>query len=93
MVTIYGARGTAEAMIARIREMHDRIISSTPAGKAYRANDPELLNWSLCPSVSARLTMAKNHPNSAGCKRHDGRTNDSGCARPGHRLRRGSTVA
>jgi aldose 1-epimerase len=36
MVTVYGARGTAEAMIARIRRMHDRIASSTPAGKAYR---------------------------------------------------------
>jgi uncharacterized protein (DUF2236 family) len=45
MVTIYGARGTAEAMIARIRRMHDRVAGSTPAGKAYRANDPELLNW------------------------------------------------
>jgi uncharacterized protein (DUF2236 family) len=45
MVTIYGARGTAEAMIARVRRMHARIAGSTPAGKAYRANDPELLNW------------------------------------------------
>jgi uncharacterized protein (DUF2236 family) len=45
MITIYGARGTAEAMIARIRRMHDRVAGSTPAGKAYRANDPELLNW------------------------------------------------
>ena len=45
LVTIYGARGTAEAMIARIRRMHDRVAGSTPAGKAYRANDPELLNW------------------------------------------------
>jgi uncharacterized protein (DUF2236 family) len=45
MVTIYGARDTAEAMIARVRRMHDRISGSTPAGKAYRANDPELLNW------------------------------------------------
>jgi uncharacterized protein (DUF2236 family) len=45
MVTIYGARGTAEAMIAGVRRMHDRIAGSTPAGKAYRANDPELLNW------------------------------------------------
>jgi ER-bound oxygenase mpaB/B'/Rubber oxygenase, catalytic domain len=25
--------------------MHDRVAGSTPAGKAYRANDPELLNW------------------------------------------------
>jgi uncharacterized protein (DUF2236 family) len=45
MVTIYGARGMAEAMIARVRRMHDRVAGSTPAGKAYRANDPELLNW------------------------------------------------
>jgi uncharacterized protein (DUF2236 family) len=45
MVTIYGARSTAEALIARVRRMHDRIAGSTPAGKAYRANDPELLNW------------------------------------------------
>ena len=45
MVTIYGARSTAEAMIAGVRRMHDRVVGSTPAGKAYRANDPELLNW------------------------------------------------
>jgi uncharacterized protein (DUF2236 family) len=45
MVTIYGARSKAEAMIARVRRMHDRVAGSTPAGEAYRANDPELLNW------------------------------------------------
>jgi uncharacterized protein (DUF2236 family) len=45
MVTIYGARGMAEAMIARVRRMHYRVAGSTPAGKVYRANDPELLNW------------------------------------------------
>jgi uncharacterized protein (DUF2236 family) len=45
MVTIYGARSTAEAMITRVRRMHDRVAGSTPTGKAYRANDPELLNW------------------------------------------------
>ena len=45
MLTIYGARGKAEAMIARVRRMHDRVAGSTPAGMAYRANDPELLNW------------------------------------------------
>jgi uncharacterized protein (DUF2236 family) len=45
LVTIYAARNTAEAMIARVRRMHDRIAGLTPAGKAYRANDPELLNW------------------------------------------------
>jgi uncharacterized protein (DUF2236 family) len=45
MITIYGARGQAEAMIARIRRMHDRVGGSTPRGEAYRANDPQLLNW------------------------------------------------
>jgi uncharacterized protein (DUF2236 family) len=45
MVTIYGARSEAEAMIARVRRMHDRVVGTTPAGEAYRANDPELLNW------------------------------------------------
>src|SRR5215475_6674370 len=45
MVTIYGARGKAEAMIAGIRRMHDRVAGLTPGGEIYRANDPELLNW------------------------------------------------
>ena len=45
MVTVYGARSTAEGMIARVRRVHDRITGITPSGEAYRANDPELLNW------------------------------------------------
>jgi len=45
IVTIYGARGKAEAMIARIRRMHDRVAGLTPAGEVYRASDPELLDW------------------------------------------------
>ena len=45
MVTIYGARSMAEAMIARVRRMHDMVAGTTPSGEAYCANDPELLNW------------------------------------------------
>ena len=45
MVTIYGARTSAEAMIARVRRMHDMIAGTTPSGEAYCANDPELLTW------------------------------------------------
>ena len=45
MVTIYGARSLAEAMIARVRRMHDMVAGTTPSGEAYCANDPELLNW------------------------------------------------
>jgi uncharacterized protein (DUF2236 family) len=45
LVTIYGARSTAEAVIARIRQMHEVIAGTTPSGEAYCANDPELLKW------------------------------------------------
>ncbi len=45
MVTIYGARSTAEKMIAGVRRMHDRVQGETPDGEPYSANDPELLNW------------------------------------------------
>ena len=39
---------------------------------------------------TSRFSITTNDLNSAGYKRHDGRTSDSGCARPSHRLRRGS---
>jgi uncharacterized protein (DUF2236 family) len=45
MVTVYGARSTAEAMIASVVRLHDRIAGETPAGEAYRANDVGLLTW------------------------------------------------
>ena len=45
MVTVYGARSTAEKMIAGVVRMHDRVTGDTPAGAAYRANDVELLDW------------------------------------------------
>jgi uncharacterized protein (DUF2236 family) len=45
MVTIYGARSTAEAMIASVRRVHDRIVGTTPSGEPYCANDLQLLNW------------------------------------------------
>ncbi len=45
MVTVYGARGQAEAMIAGVVRMHDRVRGRTPAGESYRANDVALLTW------------------------------------------------
>jgi uncharacterized protein (DUF2236 family) len=45
MVTIYSARSTAEAMIARVRRIHDKVAGRTPSDEAYCANDPDLLNW------------------------------------------------
>lgn len=45
MVTIYGPRSRAEAMIAGVVRMHDRISGRTSDGEFYEANDPELLDW------------------------------------------------
>ncbi len=45
MMTVYGPRSEAEAMIGRVRQLHARIAGRTPSGEAYRADDPELLNW------------------------------------------------
>ncbi|HEV7258523.1 MAG TPA: oxygenase MpaB family protein [Bosea sp. (in: a-proteobacteria)] len=45
MVTVYAARSTAEAMIAGVVRRHDTVAGRTPEGVAYRANDPELLDW------------------------------------------------
>jgi uncharacterized protein (DUF2236 family) len=45
MVTVYGPRSTAEAMIAEVRRLHERVRGTTPGGEPYHANDPELLNW------------------------------------------------
>ena len=45
MMTVYGPKSEAEAMIARVRRLHARIAGETPSGAAYRADDPELLDW------------------------------------------------
>ena len=45
MVTTYGATRDVEAVTARVRRMHDGVNGQTPDGRAYRANDPELLRW------------------------------------------------
>ncbi len=45
MVTVYGARPLAERMIAGITRMHARVSGTTPDGTAYRALDPELMDW------------------------------------------------
>lgn len=45
MVTVYGTKSTAENMIARVRDIHDKVSGQTANGQPYRANDVELLNW------------------------------------------------
>jgi uncharacterized protein (DUF2236 family) len=45
MVTVYGPRSKAEAMIAGVVRRHERVTGWTSEGEPYRANDPVLLDW------------------------------------------------
>ena len=51
MMSVYGAKSRAEAMIAGVGRMHQRIGGTTPDGTPYRAADPELLNWVQATAV------------------------------------------
>jgi uncharacterized protein (DUF2236 family) len=44
-LTTYGGRDEAEAAIARVRSIHDRVRGVLPDGAPYVANDPKLLAW------------------------------------------------
>jgi len=44
-LTTYGGRGEAEAMIARVRGIHEHVRGVLPDGTPYAANDPALLAW------------------------------------------------
>jgi len=45
MVTVYAAQPLAERMIAGVRRRHERVTGRADDGRAYAANDPELLDW------------------------------------------------
>jgi uncharacterized protein (DUF2236 family) len=44
-LTTYGGQEEAEATIARVRAIHDRVRGTLPNGTPYAANDPALLAW------------------------------------------------
>lgn len=61
MITVYGARSQAEATAARVRSMHGGIAGTTPAGVAYRADDPELLRWVQATATWSFLAANRAH--------------------------------
>ncbi len=44
-VGIYGPQSAARRVIQGVTNMHARVEGTTPNGRAYKALDPELLNW------------------------------------------------
>jgi uncharacterized protein (DUF2236 family) len=45
MVSIYGPAAAAENLIAHVRTVHATVSGTTPSGKPYSADDPDLLRW------------------------------------------------
>jgi len=43
--TTYAERTVAQAAIARVRDVHERVGGTLPDGTRYRADDPQLLAW------------------------------------------------
>ncbi len=44
-VTTFGLASDAEATIARIKAVHERVTGTAPDGRPYAASDPHLLTW------------------------------------------------
>lgn len=45
MVGVYGPQKAARRVIQGVTNMHAKVNGATPSGEAYRALDPELLDW------------------------------------------------
>ena len=45
MIGVYGPAQAARRVIAGVGGMHARVAGETPGGMAYKATDPELLDW------------------------------------------------
>jgi len=54
-VTTFGTADDAEAAVAAVRRIHDRISGTAPDGTPYRASDPHLLKWIHIAEVDSFL--------------------------------------
>jgi uncharacterized protein (DUF2236 family) len=43
--TVFGSTAVAEAALAKVRAIHERVEGVAPDGRPYRAGDPHLLGW------------------------------------------------
>lgn len=53
--TTFGTRAEAEAAVARVRQVHRRVVGTALDGRRYSANDPHLLGWVHLTEVDSFL--------------------------------------
>lgn len=51
LVGVYGPESAARRVIGGVNRMHRKVAGETPGGEAYRALDPELLDWVSATAV------------------------------------------
>ncbi len=56
MAGVYGPASAARRLIGGVTRMHARVGGTTPAGQAYTALDPQLLNWVHATAAYGFLT-------------------------------------
>lgn len=54
-ITTFARIEEAEALIDRVRRIHDKIKGTLPDGRAYAASDPHLLKWVHCAEIESFL--------------------------------------
>ena len=54
-MTTFGPADQADALIRRIRRIHDTVTGTAPDGRAYAASDPHLLSWVHLTEVDSFL--------------------------------------
>jgi uncharacterized protein (DUF2236 family) len=77
-VTTFGPADDAEAMVRRIRAVHERVRGTAPDGRAYAASDPHLLRWVHVAEIDSFLRahqrFGRDPLDAAGRDRYVGQT-------------------
>jgi uncharacterized protein (DUF2236 family) len=60
-VTTFGTAADAEAMVAKIRPIHERVSGVAPDGRPYAASDPHLLKWVHLVEVDSFLVAHQRY--------------------------------
>jgi uncharacterized protein (DUF2236 family) len=60
-VTTFGTAEDAEAMVRRIRAVHQRVRGTAPDGRPYSASDPHLLRWVHVAEVDSFLAAHQRY--------------------------------